>query len=507
LDESTAEDVRLRLAAIVDSSNDAIISKDLDGVITTWNPAAAQLFGYPEAEAIGQPITIIIPPELHVEERDILRRVQAGERIEHYETRRMTRDGQILNVSITVSPLQDAGGAIVGMSKILRDVTESKRAHAALRESEGRLASEVAATRAAHDALLESEERFRLMANTAPVVIWMDDESRGCSYVNQPWLDLTGQTLDAVLGTGWMDLIHPDDIDRCAETYARAFDRREPFQTEYRLRRHDGEYRWILSSGAPRYHGDGSFAGYIGTAVDITERKLAADALATVNQRLADAQDDERARIARELHDDVTQRLALVSIHLDTLAQDVTRSGDVKPKIDEVRSEVIDLTKDVQALSHRLHPAMLEHFGIAAASAVTCREMSHQHGLEIACTAERVPDALSKRVAVALYRVLQEALQNATKHSGAGRIDVFLRGAGDRVELTVRDFGAGFDLAAIGGRGLGLTSMQERLKGVGGRMTILSKPGEGSTIHAEVPLGPDETESGGARLTSVSALR
>src|SRR5215813_9412348 len=146
-DKAPREDAALWLAAIVDSSNDAIISKRLDGVITTWNAAAEKLFGYSEAEAVSQPITLIIPPDLHDEEMDILRRLRAGERIEHYETRRVTRDGRFLDVSITISPVRDAGGTIVGASKILRDITETKRIRAALRESERRLASELAGVR------------------------------------------------------------------------------------------------------------------------------------------------------------------------------------------------------------------------------------------------------------------------------------------------------------------------------------------------------------------------
>src|SRR5262245_25118135 len=133
---SEIDDLRLRLAAIVDSSDDAIISKDLNGVIATWNRAAERLLGYSSAEAIGQPITILIPSELLDEEADILGRVRAGERIEHFETRRLTRDGRLLDVSLTISPIRDAAGALVGASKILRDITESKRALAALRESE-----------------------------------------------------------------------------------------------------------------------------------------------------------------------------------------------------------------------------------------------------------------------------------------------------------------------------------------------------------------------------------
>ena len=143
----SAEDADVWLAAIVDSSNDAIISKRLDDVITTWNAAAEKLFGYSEAEAVSQPITLIIPADLHDEEKDILRQLRAGKRIEHYETRRVTRDGRFLDVSITISPVRDASGTIVGASKILRDITETKRIRAALRESERRLASELAGVR------------------------------------------------------------------------------------------------------------------------------------------------------------------------------------------------------------------------------------------------------------------------------------------------------------------------------------------------------------------------
>ena len=146
-DKTPREDAEFWLAAIVDSSNDAIISKRLDGVITTWNAAAEKLFGYSEAEAVSQPITLIIPADLQDEEKEILRKLRAGDRIEHYETRRVTRDGRLLDVSITISPVRDARGTIVGASKILRDITETKRIRAALRESERRLASELAGVR------------------------------------------------------------------------------------------------------------------------------------------------------------------------------------------------------------------------------------------------------------------------------------------------------------------------------------------------------------------------
>jgi PAS domain S-box-containing protein len=468
LDHRTAEDIRLQLAAIVDSSNDAIIAKDLDGVISTWNLAAQRLFGYSEAEAIGQSITLIIPPDLHDEEKDILRRVRIGERIEHYETRRVTRDGRTLDVSITISPVRDATGAIVGASKILRDVTEVKLARAALRDS---------------------IERFRLIADTAPVIVWMSDASKACTYLNQTWLNLTGQPADAALGTGWKDHIHPDDVDQCWDIFASAVDRRAPFQMDFRLRRYDGDYRSMVSTGAPQYNGDGSFAGYIGFAIDVTERRQAAEALATINQRLFDAQEEERSRIARELHDDIGQRLAVLSLDLEALAR-VSGVPDTegRQKIGDARRDVMSIAAGVQSLSHRLHPARLEYLGIAAAAETLCREVSRQRALEVAFHAESVPDGVSRRVAVCLYRVLQEALQNAVKHSGMGTIDVTLRGGVDEIELTVRDFGAGFEVSTTQGRGLGLTSMKERVSAVGGCLTIVSAPQHGTTILATVPL-------------------
>ncbi len=653
---SAVEDVRLRLAAIVDSSNDAIISKNLDGVILTWNLAAQQLFGYSEAEATGQPITLIIPPDLHDEEKGILRRVRAGDRIEHYETRRVTRDGRTLDVSITISPVRDSTGTIVGASKILRDITESNRARAALRESERRLAREVAAERTlqsistrlisestqeslfaqivdaamelmaadassvqllapdgesltllgwrnfhpdsaafwqrvtagagstcgaalrdnvrvlvtdvdvsefmagtqdleecrrsgiravqstplrsrvgrplgmlsthwhaphtptedefrlfdvlarqaadliertrAEAALRESEERFRLLANTVPVVIWMSEVGKGCTYVNQTWLNLTGQSFEAALGNGWTDRIHPEDVGQCRDIYASAVDQRTLIHRDFRLRHHDGEYRWIVSTGAPRYHGDGSFAGYIGSAIDVTERRLAAEALATMNQRLLEVQEEERSRIARELHDDVGQRLATLVLGLDLLVRTsgVPATGG-NQTIDEAREELMSIAKDVQALSHRLHPSRLDHLGIAAAAAALCREVSRDRALEITFNAESVPERVSRRIAVGLYRVLQEALQNAIKHSGTRKIDVILRGGVEQIDLTIRDFGAGFEVSTTRERGLGLTSMKERVGAVRGRLAILSEPQHGTTIHATVPLVQDDPKT------------
>jgi PAS domain S-box-containing protein len=118
--------------------------------------------------------------------------------------------------------------------------------------------------------LRESEERFRTVADTAPLMIWMAGLDKLCIFFNKPWLEFTGRTMEQELGNGWADGVHPDDLDRCLTTYISSFDARRSFQMEYRLRRADGEYRWVLDNGTPRHH-EGEFAGYIGSCIDITE--------------------------------------------------------------------------------------------------------------------------------------------------------------------------------------------------------------------------------------------
>jgi signal transduction histidine kinase len=286
-----------------------------------------------------------------------------------------------------------------------------------------------------------------------------------------------------------MHVAHPDEVERCRELFVTASAQRRPFQLEQRFRRRDGEYRWVVNGGVPRRHVDGSFAGYIGTAIDITERKLAERAMSTISQRLIEAQEDERARIARELHDDVNQRLAMLSWRLNGLVSDpaVSRTH-MRKQITQAREEASRLMTDVQALSHRLHPSRLELLGLAESAAALCREISEHQSVAIHFQSERVPQDLSLRLSLCLYRVLQEALQNVVKHSGAAGVEVRLLGAVDRLELTVEDDGGGFDLDAIHGSGLGLTSMKERLKAVGGHLVIHSAPESGTSIRAYVPF-------------------
>ncbi len=178
--------------------------------------------------------------------------------------------------------------------------------------------------RRAERSLRESEERFRLLSNAAPVMIWSAGPDKRCTSVNRARLDFTGRSIDAELGDGWTEAVYPDDLRHCREIYSQAFDRREPFRMEYRLRRHDGEYRWILDTGVPRFAADG-FAGYIGSAIDVTELKLASVALSSLSRRLMQSHEKERAWLARELNEDVCQRMAATHVRTAQLEQGFAR--------------------------------------------------------------------------------------------------------------------------------------------------------------------------------------
>jgi PAS domain S-box-containing protein len=334
----------------------------------------------------------------------------------------------------------------------------------------------------------ESEERFRLVANTAPVMIWMAGTDRLCTYVNQTWLKFTGRPFEAELGSGWAEGIHSEDLERSLNAYSQAFDQRQSFAMEYRLRRSDGEFRWILDTGLPRFNPDGSFAGYIGSCLDITDRKQAEEALASVGRRLIEAHEEERTRIARELHDDIGQRVALLCVELES--SDPQALSSAVECLQVACQRVAGLGEDIQALSHRLHSSKLEYLGLQSAAKSFCGELSQQRNVRIEFKHSDIPVGLPKEISLCLFRVLQEALQNAVKHSGAQDFSVEVHGTQDGVRLVVRDSGIGFDaLHTVNGRGLGLISMRERLRLVNGELSIQSEPGRGTTILASVPHG------------------
>lgn len=224
-------------------------------------------------------------------------------------------------------------------------------------------------------------------------------------------------------------------------------------------------------------------------------RRMTEEAISSVDRRLLDLEERERTWVARELHDDINQRLALVSVSLHRLQEDLSGlDATARQSLRDIQEQVSNLASDVQALSHHLHSSNLQFLGIVAAAKGLCRDLCEKHVVEIEVHSDAVPKSLPQNVAVSLFRVLQEALQNAVKHSRSGHFEVRLSGIPGGIELNVSDAGVGFDPeAAMKSRGLGLISMQERIKLVKGEFSIASQVNRGTTIHARVPLGNRET--------------
>jgi PAS domain S-box-containing protein len=469
-----ALDARLRHAAIVDSSDDAIVSKNLNGIIVSWNAAAQRLFGYAGAEAVGKPITTLIPNELRDEEDFFHQHLAAGEHVQRYETVRVVKDGTRVAVALTISPVRDSSGNVVGFSEIAHDITDRKRAEHVLRES---------------------EERFRLVANSAPVLIWMSGTDKLYTFFNQGWLGFTGRSMEEELGEGWASGVHPDDL-HCLEIYSASFDARVDFEMEYRLRRFDGEYRWIIDFGVPRFEADGTFCGFIGSCVDISERKSSEESLQNLSGRLIHAQEEERSRIARDLHDDFSQGLALQCIDLEQLLKKLAKTEtDERTRLLKMLKRTKQMTADIRALSHQLHSNKLEYVGLVPAVSGLCKEISEKYEIQVHFTECEFPQDIPKDVALCLFRVAQEGLGNVVKHSQAKNTQVELSANPSGVSLRIADDGMGFaPKDTTRGGGLGLVGMTERLRLVRGRLSVTSELMQGTTILAEVPMSAFPTE-------------
>ena len=345
----------------------------------------------------------------------------------------------------------------------------------------------------------ETEERFQRMSDAAPVMIWQSGPDKLCSYFNKGWLDFRGRTMGQEIGNGWTEGVHPDDLPACLDTYSKAVDARESFRMEYRLRRYDGEYRWVSDSGVPRFEPDRTFAGYIGSCLDITDLKLAEDSLRNVSSRMLMAQEDERRRIARELHDDLSQQLALMAIDIEQLAQNPPASAPAFVScMRQLWAKVDEVSQDIQRLSRQLHPSKLEDMGLVAAVRSYCNELKRQGTLDVSFSHDDIPNNLRVEAALSLYRIVQEALHNVIKHSGTKSARVDLRKESEDICLQISDSGRGFDLPTTKGGGLGLVSMRERARFVGGQWSIASSPSQGTCINVRVAIDSGKGQVGRA---------
>lgn len=292
----------------------------------------------------------------------------------------------------------------------------------------------------------------------------------------------------------WEERIHPDDRAQVLGALRAHLEQATPaFRAEYRLWPDREGTRWILAHGRALRDPAGRAVRLVGALTDVTERRLAEEAIRDLSRRLIQAQEDERARLARELHDDLTQRLARLAIDAGRAEQEGAGSP-TETAMRLVREGLVRLSEDVHALSYRLHPSLLDDLGLAEALRVECDRFHSLSGTAADLALHDLPRTISRGAALCLFRIAQEALNNVDRHARARSVEVSLRGMDGGMQLAVRDDGVGFDPAALAGRqSLGHASMRERAHLLGGELDIESAPGHGTTIVAWVPLEEDGT--------------
>jgi PAS domain S-box-containing protein len=446
-----------------------IAVEDLDGTLLLVNPALCAMLGYEDQELRGMNCSQFANPQDSLDDWALFQQLRSGA-IDQYslEKRYVKKDGALVWGRLNVSLLKNTDGGTPVVFAFLENITDRRRTE---------------------DALRASEQRFRLAAYAGKMFSYdweatTDVLMRTGEYAERLCTDgaepcTTGQQILAK--------VHPDDREAVMAANAALSPQQPDLRVSHRMTGIEGT--WVERTGRAQFNEEGKLLRVVGMVTEITERKLAEAALADVSRKLVRAQEQERKRIARELHDDIGQRLALLSVELEQLHLATPELAEIHHRLGELKGRSREIATDVQTLSHELHSTRLDYLGPVAAMKALCRDVGEQTKVQIAFKSENMPAVLPPDTALCLFRVLQEALRNATKYSGGHHVEVGLWGTLEEIRLTVVDRGVGFDTsAAKEGRGLGLVSMEERLKLLGGAFCIESQPGRGTTIHARVPL-------------------
>ena len=342
--------------------------------------------------------------------------------------------------------------------------------------------------------LATTYERLRLAVGAGKTVGWDWDIESG----RDRWFG----DLETVFGisaesySGHVDefrrKVHPEDRELVWKAVADARQNRKPYIAEFRVIRTDRTVRWISARGKFYYGRDGDAERMLGMAVDITDRKQAEEELASLSGRLISAQEEERKRIAREIHDDYSQRLALLSIDLENVEEEI-ESPSANQKLHRIWDGIGEIGTDLHSLSHRLHSSTLESLGLVAGAKAFCSEFAEQQEIQVDFADENVPRDVPGDAALCLFRIVQEGLRNIKRHSGTDRAEVRLDCSGEKLHLSVVDRGRGFDVNNRSSRsGIGIRGMEERLRSLGGHLEVHSRPMAGTRIDAWLPFKAHE---------------
>jgi PAS domain S-box-containing protein len=357
--------------------------------------------------------------------------------------------------------------------------------------------------------LQEREEWSYAVANDTPAYLWMASLAVENSFVNRPLARFLG-TNQTHLGKKWLDYVHPDDAAQAHAKLIENLRAQTGFTDEYRLRRHDGQYRWMVSQAVPRFSPKGAFLGFAGSLLDVTGRRLAEQKLREANAtlasqlaestakeqeirnlsaRLIDAQEEERKRVARELHDDLSQQIAALSIATGALKRQLPEDApEARALSDRLHGRIVGLAGAVRRLSHELHPAILEYSGLAAALQSYCEEFATLTGVHVSLDIHGSFEDLAPPAALCLFRVTQEALRNVAKHARVSTASVALKREGGFLQVRIADAGVGFAPGVDAAKaGLGLLNIRERARLVHGEVEIRTKPGQGTIVIVNVP--------------------
>ena len=348
-----------------------------------------------------------------------------------------------------------------------------------------------------------ANDRLRLAMEASASVGWDFEVKSGRHVWFGDLQTIFGIASDTYVTTGedFTRYIHPEDRTRVSEAIADARQNQKLYAAEFRVLQPDGTVRWLGSRGKFYYARNGNAERMLGVSLDITDRKLAEEALSCMNRRVIEAEERERDRIARDLHENIGQRLALLAIAIEQLKTDFPHHAvELLDRMDAVWRNTLEILTDVKASAHELYSPRLVYLGIAAVMRTFCEEFGERKRVKIDFKSHGFPIPLPPDVSICLFRVLQEALHNGVMHSGVQKFSVQLWGESDEIHLRVSDSGVGFDLrAARRGRGLGLIRIEQRVKLVGGSSSIDSQPEKGTTVKVSVSLrsGRDSVRAAG----------